>query len=264
MKKMNVTCVLIVCLAMPSFASLMLGNPLDDCLALPEQAVAHLQKDFKNAEQLKEYFEKGLIGIRGAEPQKMLEFKQRFGVSDKALQAMLMDIIRELSVKAGWEPHPPQRRTHDTEIANWCLRGAIIWLGACADTEGKEFLMSIVADSAKEVYFRETAIESCLYRTDAQEMQGTLTRFLIGDMKVVPYDTYLFAVQQLYDSSEGDLQKREAIVAAVSATLAKEENRNIIDTVDTLLAKRSKMYADSPQRKAALERLNIPIEKGGQ
>jgi len=149
-------------------------------------------------------------------------------------------------------------------VANWFLHAAIIWLGVCSDADAKQFLLDTVTDNTKYDEFRKRAIESYLYRTDAQEMQGTLTRFLIGDMKVVPYDTYLFAVQQLYDASEGDPQKREAIVAAVSATLAKEENRNIVDTVDTLLAKRSKTYADSPQRKATLERLNIPAEKGEQ
>ena len=60
---------------------------------------------------------------------------------------------------------------------------------------------------------------------------------------------------------EGDTQTREAIVSAMSAALAKEANTNVFARVDKLLAERSKEYAESPQRKAALERMNKPPEK---
>ena len=50
----------------------------------------------------------------------------------------------------------------------------------------------------------------------------------------------------------------------MSAALVKEENKRSFSIADKLLAERSKEYADSPTRKAALERMNIPIEKGEQ
>ena len=260
MKKMSIVCMMALCLTIKGLSSPIIINRLDFYLDLPEQEAKHLREDFKDKKKLRECLEKGgLLSIRTAEPGKMLKIKERFDVNDKVMQVVLMDIIREASMKTGWKE--PLNYSRDTYVAYWILHGAITWLGVCADAEGKQFLMNVITDNTKDVFFRKRAIESYLYRTDAQEMQDKLTRFLVGDMQVEPYDTYLFVVQTLYDVSENDAQKREAIASTVSVTLAKEENKDIFVTVDKLFAKRSKNYADSPQRKAALQRFNIPTEK---
>ena len=51
------------------------------------------------------------------------------------------------------------------------------------------------------------------------------------------------------------------IVAAVSDVLVKEEDKNVFAEADKFLAERSKEYAESPQRKAMLERMNKPTEE---
>ena len=69
------------------------------------------------------------------------------------------------------------------------------------------------------------------------------------------------AAIRAHDKAEGDAKTREAIVTMVSAALATEEDGTAFDETDKLLAERSKEYAESPQRKAALERMNPPARK---
>ena len=260
MKKMVMVVMMVMCLVISGFPSLIEYSKLDAYLDVSEQEVEHLRKEFADAKRLREGLEKGLLGIREADPEKMRKFKQRFDVSDKDMQAVLMDIIRELSVKTKWESHHDRGGSHDSYVENWLLRGAIIWMGTCADAEGKKLLLGIASDNAKDIdWFRRPAIESYLYQADVQETRDVLNRFLIGDLKVDPFSTYLFAVQQLYDAMENDTEKREAIVATVSAALTRE-NKDRFGMIDKLLAERSKDYAESPQRKAALQRINKPPE----
>jgi len=61
--------------------------------------------------------------------------------------------------------------------------------------------------------------------------------------------------------SQTKVKKNMRIVAAVSDVLVKEEDKNVFAEADKFLAERSKEYAESPQRKAMLERMNKPTEE---
>ncbi|MCL1921228.1 MAG: hypothetical protein FWG50_09165, partial [Kiritimatiellaeota bacterium] len=58
--------------------------------------------------------------------------------------------------------------------------------------------------------------------------------------------------------AEGDPQTREAIAAAMSAALAREQDKDTFERADKMLSERSAEWAGSPQRKAALERFGKP------
>ena len=265
MRTVCVSVMIVFYFAVQGFPSAPLG-PLDFLLALSEQETTHLQKDFKDTARLREWTMRQGLASRLTDPEKVEEFKRRFGVNDKALQAVLLDIICELSAKTGWELRPPGE-SKDKFIANMLLIEALKWLGSCADAEGKQFLMGIVTDNTKDYNFRYFAVTSYMYRADAQEMRDAVTRFLSDGERATLnpfiYRTYYLALQA-YDKAENDPTTREVIVAVVSAALAKEEDKETFAEADKLLSARSKEYADSPQRKAAFERLNIPAEKGEQ
>ena len=71
---------------------------------------------------------------------------------------------------------------------------------------------------------------------------------------------YGYAIRA-YDEAEGDTQKREAIISSLSAALMREKNEKFFAEVDQDLVKRNKEYAESPQRKAKLERMKVPPDK---
>jgi len=100
-------------------------------------------------------------------------------------------------------------------------------------------------------------------RANTQEKWDAIARFLADDVRsgILPFFNMYHAAMQAYDEAEGDTQKREAIVATVSAALVKEEDKKAFEEADKHLAERSTEYAESPQRKAALDRLNKPPEK---
>jgi len=266
MKKTGIVGMMVLCLVAQGLSTEITVNRLDTYLELPEQETKRLREEFKDKKKLRECFEQGgLLSIRSAEPEKMMKIKQKFGVSDRAMQEVLMDIIHESSAKSGWKSHHDQGGSHDIYVANWFLHAAIIWLGVCADTEAKQFLMGIAADNTTDYYFRSRAIDAYMCRADAQEVQNVFARFLADDagQTLRLFDIYCAAIRA-YDVAKDDTSKREALVAAMSITLAKENNKDTFAYMDKFLAERSKAYADSPQRKAALERLNIPAEKGEQ
>ena len=265
MNKIGMVCVLVMCLAVVGFSSTPINTMAIRLEAFSEQEAGYLREDFTDVAKLRKWMMgKGLPSCL-PDSGEVEKFKEKFGVSDEILQVVLMDIIRELSAKTRWISHHEQRESRDIYLANMLLIEAVKWMGSCADTAGKKLLMDIVMDKTKEEYFRWPAIRSYLCRADAQEVQNTVARFLAGDVgeTLRLSDIYCAAIWA-YDVAKDDTPKREALVTAMSIALVKENNKDTFAYADRLLAERSKEYADSPQRKAALERLNIPAEKGEQ
>jgi len=262
MKKTGMVCMMILCFTMSSRSSALLGGWLDDCLEFSEQKTEQLREDLKDKTKMRECMNK-LLGSRLTDLAKAGTFKQKFDVSDEAMQGVLMDIIRESSVKAGLEKYQ-QSGSVEVYTANWHLREAIKWMETCANAEGKRLLMDIATDNSKDDFFRSSAIRTYMSRADMQEKWDTVVRFLADDevRLALRFDFNAYSVaMEVYDRAENDTQKREAIVVAISAALAKEEDKKAFAEADKLLAERSTEYAESPQRKAALERMNKPPEK---
>ena len=273
MKKTGMVCVLVLGLAMLGHSS----EPLDDeddwgligyldyLETFKKERFESLRKDYNDVAKLRAYFEEGLLRTSHRNKE-MLVFKQKFGISDKTMLAALMGIIRETAAKTEWKWGKAREDSYDI---NWRLLAAVRWLGVCADAEAKQFLMGIATDKEKDSELRKTAIEAYLRRADAQEAQGAITRFVADDMRITtkPYETYpvSFCVYanafHAYNEAQEGSEKRKAIISALSDLLPKEKNMNDFDEMDKWLADQSREYAESPQRKAALERMNKPPEK---
>jgi len=262
MKKMIVMCMMVICLATVGFPSTPLG--IDSHWRWLEKSDTEgfdrLRAEYNDPMKLKEHFKKSIL-LQPVDEKGRVTFTRLFGVSDEVIRPILMDIIRTASSKNGWKWDNPNG-IKEVDIANVQLREAISWLRVCADAETQQFLMDIAMDNAKYEDYRKTAASSYLYCANAQEMQDALARFS-ADTVLATLGTYGIATDA-YDNAADDPKKREIIISMVSAALMKEENKIVFDYMDKFLAERSKEYADSPQRKAALERMNIPVEKGEQ
>ena len=248
MKKMGMMCMMVTCLAMPSLSS-EVPSTLGIYLNCPEQEAERIKEDLKDAEKLRAFMEK-IVGSLDSDfrrtPFMMKAFQHKFGVNDGRMQTALTNIIRkesEISSKSG-----------EKDYHNPNLLGAIRWLGCCADAEGKKLLHSIITDKAKDISSRMTAAFTYLRCADAQEFGDAFDCFFAdANMWTVSYTEPYRLVMLVYEEAEGNPKKREAIVATMSAKLAKDERA--FAEADLLLAARSKEYAESPQRKAALERI---------
>ena len=258
--KKNTVCVMVMCVAMSGFS-----NPpmtitwLDICLRSSEQESERLREDLKDAAKLRECVAKIVYSLNPASFRKVEDFKRKFEVSDEAMRIALIDIIRKPSVRTGWEQFR-QGDTQDTRIADRQLSWAAMLLGSCADAEGKRLLMDIATDNTRDSEFRRIAAGSYMGRANTQETQDAIVCFLSDDMRGVlnQYSSVYISAMWAYDKAEGDAKTREAIITAMSTALAKEESKKAFVEGDKLLAERSKEYAESPQRKATLERINKP------
>ena len=230
---------------------------LDAYLTYPEQETERIREDFKDAAKLRECFSKKLLLTDSVTDTKIEGFKRKFGISDERMQSVLMDIIRESSAKIGWERYG-MGDAMDMRAADMRLAWGFTWLGFCAEEEGKRFLMGVAADKAKDNEFRVRALASYLCRADEKETLDAVTRFLTGDMKgtVSPHYSGIYrAAIRAYDKAADTPQTRGRIESVLSAALAEEDNKRAFMEIDSLLAERSAEWADSPQRKAALERM---------
>ena len=255
-----IMCMTVMCLAIQGLSSTPQGwleIYLDS--HFPEQDVERLREDFKDMKKLREC----MVGLVGSPPlsatcERAEEFKRRFGVSDKAMETVLIDIINTAGVKNGWKkrqgPDDPLDGTADHQLT-W----GFMWLGFCAETEGKKLLMGVATNSVMDGEFRSSAIAAYMTRADAQEVRDALPRFLADGTLRPSFDIYLCAMWH-YDKVKDNPQKREAILSAVSAALTNEEEKKAFAEADKKLAEHNKEYAESPQRKAALERMNKPPE----
>jgi len=245
---------MMLCLAMPGFCRSVTW--LDVCLDCPEENVAHYREDWKDKTKLKECVIRliGNTNPRSDTPERVEEFKRRFGVSDKAMQDALLDIISQAGPKNGWKKRQGPSDPLDM-VADWQVTWGLRWLGFCAETEGKKLLIGIATNSVMDGEFRSSAIASYMARADTQEVRDTLPRFLADGALRPSFDVYLCALWH-YDKAQDNPQKREAILSAVSAALTNEEEKKAFAEADKRLAELSTEYAESPQRKAALERMN--------
>jgi len=260
MKKTGMVCVAVMCLAMTEISATPV-TALDLYLGTPEQEVEALRGSLKDPAKLRECMVRITSSLNPTSYEQMGDFKRRFAVGDADMQVALLDIIREASAKTGWKRSrpgdAPDIRIADLQQIPWSIR----CLKLCADTEGKKFLMDIATDAEKDSDFRWTAICSYLHRADAQETRDALVRFLAGDMRAtlnLPHHGLYFTAIWMYDDTEDNLQKREAITAALTAALAQEKEKDAFSWADKNLAERSAEWAGSPQRKAALERFGKP------
>jgi len=221
--------------------------------AYPDELVAQIREKYKISENLKE----ALISVFAQEhfliPEEIPLFKRKFGIADDTLRTVLMDIYKSVQHLGGdpFRRDDPEELTYDKRR----LYSSIVWLGYCADEPAKRLLLDIASDDTKEWSNRIVAIMAYLQRADAQQARDVLMRVLIGDMQVKPYSAYLYAFE-VYDESESDPLKREAIIASLMVALAREENKVEFAERDKMLAARNKEYATSAQRLAMLQRMS--------
>jgi len=228
---------------------------------LSDENVAYLRERFKTPENLKESLMGNFTSEHFLWPHETLLFKQKFGVADDILRAALLEIIHESVKVAEWKPcsiEDPEELT----FAKRRLMESIKWLGVCADDSAKEFLMEIAVDDTKGEVYRDEAVDAYIRSADAQQVKDALIRFLVKE-RVLIDSTYFYATEA-YDAAEDDPQKRAAIVSALTAAaLEKEEDRGYFAKADEHFAGQDKGYAQSPQRKKALDRMNMSSGKQG-
>jgi len=266
MKKMSMVYVISLCFLMPSFASEQpsFESYMEYLETVGKGEFERLKSEYKDMTNLRTYFEDGLLRSPISDKE-MLMFKQKFGVSDEIMLTVLTGIIRETAMKTEWEWGKSREDSYDV---NWRLLNAVRWLGVCADIKTKQFLMDVATDSEKLFDFRAYAIQAYMRRADAKEIRDAIARLLADDMRLVKnginsvaYSVYTYAILA-YDEAEGNTHKREAIIDSLTTVpLEKEEEKKTFVQADKWLAERSKEYAESPQRKALLERVNKPPEK---
>ena len=221
---------------------------------LPDEIVAEIQGNFKNPENLKNALKVEFERDTFLWPEEIPLYKRKFDIEDDTLRPVLMDICREAAKATGWEPFQHDNPSDELLNEKRRLYNSIVWLGYCANAEAKELLMDIATNDTKAETYRIAAIGSYIQCADAQQTRDALVRFLV-DTRIRPYSTYLQAMR-VYDESENDAQKREAIVASLIVALAREEHRGLFGEMDKSLAERSKDYATSRQRLAILQRMN--------
>jgi len=262
MKKMSMVCMTVVCLATPGFSS-RVSTPIDGYLATPEHEIEKIQRELKDPKKMREcmihLFSScwhNLIGLEEA-----TEFKRKFDVSDKDMEVALLDVVREWSPK-GWPVWQGPDAPMDVRMGYIYLTGAIKLLAFCADAKGKKLLMGIFTDTAKDGEYRLLAIDSYMQRIAVRDAWETFASFITDDVLAIVdrYRLYHLAMRT-YDRAKSDTQTRTAIIATMSAILAKETNELYLVETDKRFAERSTEYAESPQRKATLERMGKPPEK---
>jgi len=214
--------------------------------AFSDEETVRLRELFKDEEHLRKCF---IVLLQQVAPQDdaPLQFKRKFAVSDKTMQAVLLNIYKGSYWSAGWL---------DSEEAREVVR----WLGFCADeTTTTLTLPMLFGDGHYGDKIRIMAFESYLRCANSQVLEDLLAGFLTDKFRPDPLSMYT-TTMRIYDEIKDDTQKQETIITAVSTALVKEEDKKAFAEADKLLAERSKEYADSPQRKAALERMNKPPE----
>ena len=228
---------------------------------LADEDVAYMQESFKKTENLRA----ALAGWFSQEhflwPERIPALQQKFHITDDILRIALTGICQESAENVRWEPFQPddpEELIGEKRRLMW----SITWLGFCADEAAKELLMAIAVDDTKGEVYRNMAVGAYIRSADARQVGEALARFLVGT-RVVAHSTYLYAMEA-YDAAEDDPQKRAAIVSALTAAaLEKEEDRGYFAKADEHFAGQDKGYAQSPQRKKALERMNMSSGKQG-
>ena len=225
-----------------------------DIMHYPDEETARFRELYKNCETLKGDLMGGFTMDDFIWEDEIPLFKEKFDVSDDTLRTALMGIYKEFQHmgKDPYFPDEPEEVTNDKRR----LRRSIEWLGYCADKSTKEFLMKVATDKAKDNVFRSTAVRAYLHCANAKEIE--MLAPLLADKSQKVSSLYHFAMLE-YDEAGGDAKKRKAIIATVSAALVKEDDKRVFTYADRELAERDKDYSNSPSRRAALQRMDLPL-----
>ena len=219
-----------------------------------DEQIARERERCKNSEVLKGDLASAFIMDNYLWDDEIPLYKEKFGITDDTLRTALMGIYEEVQ-HVGKEPFledEPEKITDDKRRL-WC---SLIWLGYCADKSTKEFLMKVATDKTKDKVFRSQAIRAYLRNATAKEFDWVTS--LLADKSQDTSYIYGMSIRE-YDRADGDTKRRKAIASVVSAALAKEEDKYIFNYLDKDFAERDKDYANSPQRRAALQRLDLPL-----
>jgi len=226
---------------------------------MTDEEAAYLKDRLKDPGTLKGFLEDNFSGNHSIWPDEITLFKRKFGLADDTLRGILTDICHETARKTEWRPFQ-DGDPEETLFNKRRLSRSIKWLGYCADEPTKDFLMEVATDGTKAWDYRAAATVAYIQCADANQVRDAIARFFI-DVEEGRYapDASTF---QVYDDSEGDPQKREAIVASLIVALAREGDKNIFSCRDKQLAERSREYATSAQRLDMLKRMSkLPPSK---
>ena len=233
-----------------------------------DENVANLREILQNPEKAKEFLTDEFAASHALWQSEIPLFKMKFDVQDEIIRPLLLDILRESAQKVGWEtPLSWQDDSMDVIADKRRLYGAIAWLGACADEPTKKLLLDIAMDGTKDTFYREPAVWACLlYHADAQEIKNILIRYLVEANKESRLHNVIYAFAEEAYRATTDEMKREAILASFSVAVAQTKNKWAFERLDNFLTQNSKEYAESSQRKAALQQMNLqpppePVEK---
>ena len=219
------------------------------------EEIAASRESYKNPESVKKTLMRRFAADHPIASGFLPEFKERYDIADGVLRAALMDICQSVR-HVGKDPFhhgEPLELTEDKRR----LHDALECLRYCADKPVKEFLMKVATDGAMDNTYRSVAIRSYLRCADAEEVRSGFPPLLADKSQNIPY-LYRIAMRA-YDDLANDTQKREAFMSTAAAALLKEEDKTIFAEADGGMAGRNKEYAASPQRKAALQRFDLPL-----
>ena len=225
---------------------------------LPSEKDEATRSNVRSVENIRDYLIGRFSSNHPTFSWEIQKYRKAPDVTDDALRAALMEIY-QLVQHLGSEPFQKGDPRELTENKRRLL-DSIDWLGYCADEPVKRLLLDIANDETKAECYRLAAVSSSIQCADAQEVRDVILRFMV-DVKIRPYSAWLNAFS-VYDESEDDPQKREAILATLIVLLAKEERKGRFVAMDKKLAERDKEYATSAQRLAMLQRMSkLPPDK---
>ena len=226
---------------------------------LTEEEITLRKANFKDPAKLKDFLmgEFGEIDWSGtmSKPHLILAFKEGYDMQDEILRPVLMEIYHEAVEKTGWkcgDDGETERRLHSS----------IRWMGVFADEPLKKLLLNIAKDNAKHTYYRYPAILGYIYCADAQEVKN-LFDWLLADEKRFSANlrgTLMEQIRGWWSEVQADTQKREVILASLSVAASQEKDAWTFGQLDDFLVQNSQGYAESPQRKKALQRINKSAE----
>ena len=222
---------------------------------LPDADVAYIREQYKDPEKFKESLMSSFSSSQFLWPEQVPLYKEKFGITDDTLRTALMGIYQSVLHlgKDGFSKEDSDELAKDKSR----LLNSIEWLGYCADESVKRLLLDIANDDTKAECYRIYAIGAYVDCANAEDIRAGFPLLLASKKQDVPF-VYRKAMY-VYDRTKEGTQKREAILTTVATALMKEENKEIFAVADGGLAARSKEYANSPQRKAALQRMNVPL-----
>ena len=219
-----------------------------------DEQIARERERCKNSEVLKDDLASAFTMDVYIWDEEIPLYKEKFGIADDTLRTALMGIYEKVQ-HVGKDPFSsddPEEVTDDKRRLHYALE----WLGYCADKSTKEFLKKVATDKTIDRVFRNQAIRAYLRNATAKEFDWVTS--LLADKSQNTSSIYSMSIEE-YARADSDTKRRKAIASVLSAALAKEEDKYIFNYLDKDFAKLDKDYANSPQRRAALQRLDLPL-----